>query len=84
MTTIALETTDWYMRLLEPLSREIKLNIINRLSTSLLMKTQQKKVDMSFFDGLSNAWEDEKSPEEEMRTIRMSRTSGMTRSIVNF
>ena len=39
------------------------------------------KTDMSFFDGLTNAWDDGVSPEDEMHRIRASRMQGKTRKI---
>lgn len=81
MTTIALEKTNWFMRMLSPMSSEMKLNIINLLSASMMKKEKRKKVDMSFFNGLSNAWDNGVSTEEEMQAIRNARTSGTTRTI---
>jgi len=81
MTTIALEKTNWLMRMLSPMSSEMKLNIINLLSASMMKKEKRKKVDMSFFNGLSNAWDNGVSTEEEMQAIRNARTSGTTRTI---
>ena len=69
MTTIAIEHTDWLMRLLSLQSKEEKLVIINRLSASLLKKKRRKSADMCFFDGLTNAWDDGTSVEEEVKRI---------------
>lgn len=69
------------MRMLSPMSSEMKLNIINLLSASMMKKEKRKKVDMSFFNGLSNAWDNGVSTEEEMQAIRNARTSGTTRTI---
>ncbi len=59
---------DWYYSMLAPLNKEVKLDIISRLSTSLTQKTKRKKTDMSFFDGLNNSWDDETPVEEEFKT----------------
>ena len=84
MTAIAVEKTDWLMRLLALQSPDVKLNLINRLSASLIKERRKKKVDMSFFDELTNAWADGISPEEETKNIREARTSGATRTIEDF
>ncbi len=77
MDTITLENTDWLMRILSTQSNEVKLDIINRLSASMMRNNKRKKpIDMSFFDGLTNAWDDGK--------IRNARTSGLTRIIDDF
>ena len=74
MDTITLENTDWLMRILSTQSNEVKLDIINRLSASMM---RNKPIDMSFFDGLTNAWDDGISPNEEIQKIRNARTSGV-------
>lgn len=85
MDTITLENTDWLMRILSTQSNEVKLDIINRLSASMMRNNKRKKpIDMSFFDGLTNAWDDGISPDEEIQKIRNARTSGLTRIIDDF
>ena len=74
MATITVDKTDWLMRLIAPTSNEVKLSIISRLSESLVKRSSKRKVDMSFFDGLTGAWEDGTPAEEETRRIRKART----------
>jgi len=81
MTTIAIDKTRDFMRMLAPLSSEAKLSIINQLTASMLKEKKKKKAGMEIFDELTGAWDDGVSPEEEMRSIRASRTSGITRKI---
>ena len=76
------------MKLLAPLSPDIKLDLISKLSESLKEKVSHpaKKTSNSenFFGALSGAWEDGTSVEEEMKYIRASRTSNKTRKMDNF
>ena len=72
------------MRLLAPQSREVKLDLISRLSASLIKKTRKSHNDMSFFDQLTNAWDDGTSAEEEIACIKKARTSGVTRTLAEF
>ena len=76
------------MKLLAPLSPDIKLDLISKLSESLKEKVAHpaKKTPNSenFFSALSGAWEDSISVEEEMKYIRESRTSNKTRKMNNF
>lgn len=86
---LSLNTADWYMKLLAPLSPDVKLDLISRLSESLKEKVAHpaKKTTAetkNFFGALSGAWEDGTSVEEEMMNIRESRTSNKTRKIENF
>lgn len=74
---------NWYVRLLLPLSRKMKLDIINRLTASMLTKKKKKKNE-KVFDGLNNSWCDEVSAEEEIKSIRNARTSNTTRLIEDF
>lgn len=82
-----LNITDWYMKILNPLSSEVKLNLINRLSESVLKerlsahKSKKKSADSVFFESLSDSWDDGTTPEEEMQYIRESRQSNITREI---
>ena len=75
---------DWYMGMLAPLRKEVKLDIISRLSESLTKKVERRKTDMSFFDGLNNSWDDGTPVEEEIRHIHEARTSGVTRDLIEF
>lgn len=82
-----LNITDWYMKILNPLSAEIKLNLINRLSESVLkerlsiQKSKNQKTNRVFFDSLSDSWDDGVTPEEEIKQIRDSRLNNVTRKI---
>lgn len=84
----ALNPVDWYMKLLAPLSPDIKLDLISKLSESLKdTHTHSKKISSKssdFFSALSGAWEDDTSVEDEVRKIRESRTSNQTRIIDEF
>ena len=85
----ALNPVDWYMKLLAPLSPDIKLDLISKLSESLKdTHTYSKKSfnpkSSDFFSALSGAWEDDTSVEDEVRKIRESRTSNQTRIIDEF
>lgn len=84
----ALNPADWYMKLLAPLSPDIKLDLISKLSESLKEKNvfsgKVKSEDSDFFEALSGAWDDGISVEEEVEKIRGSRTSNKTRVINNF
>lgn len=53
--TTSINSADWYFNMLAPLNKEVKLDIISRLSASLTKKVKRKKTDMSFFDGLTNS-----------------------------
>ena len=84
MTATAQKTAEWYTQMLMPLENTIKLTIINRLSASLLENEENKKTEMSFFDGLNNSWNDGISPEAEAAAIRSARTQGVTRVLEDF
>ncbi len=74
------------MQILTPLSPDIKLDIISRLSASLrhtVVSAAQPKED-NFFSTLSGAWADDLSVEEEVNNIRGSRCSNSTRNIDMF
>lgn len=74
--------SNMYMRMLSPLSDEVKLDLIHKLSASLLTKKTKTKTDnVDVFANLTGAWDDSVSPEEEMDIIRKSRRSGTTRII---
>lgn len=79
-----LTPAEWYMKLLSPLSPDIKLDLISKLSESLKEKISTKSVSHSsdFFNTLSGAWEDD-TPVEEAKLIRESRTSNKTRKTIN-
>lgn len=85
---LSLNPTEWYMKLLAPLSPDIKLDLISKLSESLKEKVSHsaKKASDSenFFGALSGTWEDGASVEEEMKFIRDSRTSNKTRKMEQF
>ena len=58
---LSLNPTEWYMKLLAPLSPDIKLDLISKLSESLKEKvthSETKTVAESenFFGELSGAW----------------------------
>ncbi len=84
MDVMAYNTVDWYMRMLAHQMKDVKLDLISRLSASMIDDDKNQKNDMTFFDGLTNAWNDGISPEEEMRIIRASRMQGKTRKIEDF
>lgn len=78
----AMNITNLYMRMLAPLSDEVKLDLIHRLSASLLRKKSKSiAIDNDLFAGITGAWNDDVSPEEEAKHIRESRRSGSTRTI---
>lgn len=87
---LSLNTTDWYMKLLAPLSPDVKLDLISKLSESLKEKVTHpvaKKdavLSENFFNTLSGAWDDGTPVEEEIKNIRESRTSNKTRMMENF
>ena len=82
--TTSVNSADWYFSMLAPLNREVKLDIISRLSASLTKKVKRKKADMSFFDGLNNSWDDGTPAEEEIKLIHEARNSGLTRNLAEF
>ena len=82
--TTSINSADWYFNMLAPLNKEVKLDIISRLSASLTKKVKRKKTDMSFFDGLTNSWDDGTPLEEEIKRIHKARTSGLTRNLAEF
>ncbi len=85
MNTITIDNTDWIMRLIAPLSEDTKISIINRITAMMMKKDRKKKqADMSFFDGLSNAWDDGTPAENVIEQIYNARTSGETRKIIEF
>jgi hypothetical protein len=75
MASVAINNTDWLMRLLSTQSKEVKLDIISRLSASLTRKNKAKKDDMSFFDSLTK-WDYGTPVEEEVARIKAARHSG--------
>jgi len=60
-----------YMRLLESLSANQKLDLITRLTDSVKEDVENKKA--AFFDAFG-AWDNEQSAEELINTIRNSRS----------
>lgn len=82
MLNSAVNTTNYYINLLNPLSDEAKLNIIHALTTSMLKEKESKSRDLThFFDGLSNSWDDGITPEETSEEIRKMSVFGRTRHI---
>ena len=81
MNAVAEKTADWYAQMLLPLESSIKLTLINKLSASLLDEQEPEKIGISFFDGLTNAWDDGISPEAESESIRAAHTQGKTRRL---
>ena len=85
---LSLNPTEWYMKLLAPLSPDIKLDLISKLSESLKEKVSHSEKTIlkseDFFSALSGAWEDDTSVEEEMKIIRDSPTSNRTRKMEKF
>ena len=63
-----------------------KISIINRITAMMMKKDrkEKKQADMSFFDGLSNAWDDGTPAENVIEQIYNARTSGETRKIIEF
>lgn len=85
----ALNITDWYMKLLNPLSTEVKLNLINKLSEAVLKESgvsHKSKADSTsdFFASLGTSWDDGISPEEEASRLRNARMNDVTRNIETF
>ena len=84
MNAIANHITDWYLRMLYPLSDETKLDLISKLTASMSHKRNKVVADENFFDELTGAWDDGVSPEEEMKSLRESRSFGHTRTLEDF
>jgi hypothetical protein len=88
MNTLFTDKTDWYLRMLMPLSDEVKLDLIGKLIATMSHHRKEGKktasADVQLFEGISGAWIDDVSPEEETRKIREARTSGVTRNIDTF
>jgi hypothetical protein len=84
MNTLVSNTANWYLRMLLPLSDGIKLTIISKLTAAMSKKEKKEEADSHFFDGLTGAWNDGTSPEEEIEKIRSARTSGLTRKMENW
>lgn len=83
MNSVTVENSEWFMRMLAPQSRSVKLDILSKLSASLAKHTRRSP-SKDFFDGLTNAWDDDISAEEEVSRIYEARSSGETRKIVEF
>ncbi|MBQ7984804.1 MAG: hypothetical protein IJ250_04115 [Bacteroidales bacterium] len=82
--TGTLEATDWYMRFLNPLSSEIKISLIKRLSESLLDQTAFEEdfaPDDDIFSEFSSSWQDGLSARQETELIRNARQFNATRKI---
>ncbi|MBR1668163.1 MAG: hypothetical protein IJ693_12275 [Bacteroidaceae bacterium] len=82
ITTSPASALYWGMlkRLNDKTKRELAVLLVNSIGRS----TSTTKNTKNFFDGLSNAWDDGISPEEEMENIRNARTSGISRILEEF
>ena len=71
-STIQINTSnsDTYWNLLKNLNDNIKLELISRLSNSLLVKSKEKKADNHWASEFSGAWQDSRSAEEIIDDIR--------------
>jgi len=65
MTNLTKNRTRRYMQMLTPLDSEMKLAIINQLSASMLKNDKPKRAGLEIFDGITGAWNDDISPEED-------------------
>lgn len=79
MSTINISTAEsaaskMYWNMLKDLSSDIKLELISRLSASLLEKKESSETS-NWVSQLAGRWEDERTAEEIIADIRSSRTS---------
>lgn len=74
----SINIADNYISMLSPLSDDVKLRIINKLTESLIYKKKETSITESF-----GAWVDSRSAEEIIEDIRRSRVLG-TRHIEPF
>ena len=72
MGTISI--TDMYMSILNSLSNEEKLDLISKLTNSMLHKQKKTTVDMSIFDRFHKDWGGKGTPEQIADDLRHSRT----------
>lgn len=63
-----------YWNLLKNLSQEVKLELISRLSSSLLTKEKENEVE-NWASQFTGAWDDTRSAEEIIEDIRNARTN---------
>lgn len=70
---IALNTADNYWSLLKYLSRETKLELIAKLSNSLVRKTQERPLSASRFYGVWTDYDFKRSSDELAAEIKASR-----------
>jgi len=85
MTAATLNIVDKYFSMFESLSDEAQTLLANRILKSLKKKTEAKEDDdYSFLNKFSGAWDDGTTVEEQVKMIRDSRTSGLTRKIDEF
>jgi len=79
------EIADKYYRELDldSLSDEEKTLLAEKLLDSIKKENKKKSEDndWSFFDEISGAWDDGTTVEEQVKMIRDSRTSGLTRKL---
>lgn len=83
MAAIALDNSDWLTSMIESLSIDLKRTLFEKLKVSLGRKSEAKAADMSFFDGISGAWNDGVSVEDAVNDIRASRQFDVTRKIAD-
>ena len=71
-----LNLTDSYWEMLKSLSKDAKLNLIAKLSNSIIETSKDEKVrSSSWSDKYCGAWKDSKSPEDMVAEIKKSRTA---------
>ena len=70
----SLNSVEWYMKLLAPLSPDIKLDLISRLSESLKKtvthSTKTASKSENIFSALSGAWEDDDNGDGQYKTLK--------------
>ena len=77
-------TSTLYWGMLKGLNDNTKRELAVLLVNSIGRSVSTTKNTRNFFDGLSNAWDDGISPEEETEKIRKARMSGVTRILEDF
>lgn len=75
---VSAKLTNNYLNMLFPLSDEMKIYIINKLSESLMTKKDNSKIEELF-----GAWKDNRTAEDIIADIRNHRMTG-TRQIESF
>lgn len=63
-----------YWNLLKDLSEDVKIELISKLSTSLLKKREQENIP-NWASEFSGAWKDSRTAEEIIEDVRNARTS---------